>query len=355
MAFPSRAEGPWGAPALRAVRERLTAGWPPGLTVLTGDDLYHLDRAQEAILGALCPDRTDLYQWSVFGDTPVSAQALVGAARSMGMFAARRVVFLRDVASLEGEAEPLAAYAAAPPAGSFLLVRAPKLDRKRKLHKTLAEAGRLLTFRSPESDAEIAELSRVVSGLAKERGCALTPEAAGLLVAVCGSDVARIALELDKAASWLGGEGLSRPVSAEAIRELLAGAALLTGWELADALLARDRAAALQAARALADAGEEPIRVVGGLAYRVRALVQAKALAARGARGEEIVRAVRGAWFFRDALQAGMARYTLAEALAMPGRLLAADRAFKSRSIGKGAVLEVLVSELTAPASGGPR
>jgi DNA polymerase-3 subunit delta len=355
MAFPSRALGPWGAPALRIVRERLAKGWPPGLTVMTGDDLYHLDRAQEAILRALCPDRADPFLWSVFGDTPVTAQALVGAARSMGMFASRRVVFLRDVASLEGEAEPLASYAAAPPSGSFLLVRAPKLDRKRKLHKALAEAGQLLTFRPPESEAEIAELSRVVSGLAKERGCTLTPEAAGLLVAVCGPDVARIALELDKAASWLGEDGLARPVSAELMRELLAGAALLTGWELADALLARDRTAALRAARALADAGEEPIRVVGGLAYRVRALLQAKGLAARGARGEEILRAVRGGWFFRDALQAGIARYTLAEALAMPGRLLAADRAFKSRSIEKGAVLEVLVSELTAPGSGGPR
>ena len=355
MAFPSRAEGPWGAPALRAVRERVADGWPPGLTVLTGDDLYHLDHAQEAILAALCPDRSDPFLWSVFGDSPISAGALVGAARSMGLFAARRVVFLRDVAALDGEPEPLAAYAAAPPRGSFLLVRAPKLDRKRKLHKTLAESGRLLTFRAPESDAELAELARLVAGLAKERGCALTAEAASLLVAVCGAEVNRIAKELDKASAWVGEDRPSAPLSAAAIRELLAGAALLTGWELADALLARDRAGALRAARALAVAGDEPIRVVGGLAYRVRALVQAKAMSARGARGDEIVRTVRGGWFFRGALEAGVARYTLAEALAMPGRLLAADRAFKSRSIDKGAVLEALVAGLTAPAAGGDR
>ena len=37
------------------------------------------------------------------------------------------------------------------------------------------------------------------------------------------------------------------------------------------------------------------------------------------------------------------------EALALPSRLLAADRALKSRQIGAGAVLESLVRDLTEP------
>jgi hypothetical protein len=39
------------------------------------------------------------------------------------MFASRRVVFLRDIAGLEGDPEPLAAYGGAPPR-QFLIVRA---------------------------------------------------------------------------------------------------------------------------------------------------------------------------------------------------------------------------------------
>ena len=42
------------------------------------------------------------------------------------------------------------------------------------------------------------------------------------------------------------------------------------------------------------------------------------------------------------------------ELLAMPGRLLEADRSFKSRSLDKGAVLEALVLGLTAAVPGGP-
>ena len=61
------------APAPDQVLEKtLTAlrggSWPPGLTVLTGDDLYHLDRAQKALLETLvAPDESD-FALTVFGE-----------------------------------------------------------------------------------------------------------------------------------------------------------------------------------------------------------------------------------------------------------------------------------------------
>ena len=47
---------------------------------------------------------------------------------------------------------PVAEYAARPPSDSFLVVRAPVLDRRRKLHKLLAGAGRLLSFEAAASN-----------------------------------------------------------------------------------------------------------------------------------------------------------------------------------------------------------
>jgi len=354
MAFAARAEGPWGGRVLRDVLARLANGWPAGLTVLTGDDLYHLDLAQSAILSHLVPDRSDAFAWTVLGDGPIAAGSLAVAASSSGMFATRRVVFLRDVASLEGEPEPLAAWAKSPPKDGHILVRAPKLDRKRKLHKVLAESGTCLTFRLPASNVEDKELLREIAALAASSGLVLDDDAMDLLVAVCGRDVNRIRQEIDKLAAWRGTSPDGKKVGAGAIRELVAGSALLTGWELADALLERDRAKALAAARRLCDGGAEPIRTLGGLAFRARALIQAKGLTERGVSNNDAIGAAR-AWFFREALARGMERYALPEALAMPGRLLAADRTFKSRSIDKGAVLEATVAALTAPPAGRAR
>jgi len=351
MAYPSRGEGPWGGAVLKTALAKLVEAWPPGLTVLTGDDLYHLDRAQSAILDHLVPDKTDAFGLSIAGDESISTAALVGSARSTGMFASRRVVFLRDVSALEGDPEPIAAYAAHPPRESFLIVRAPKLDRKRKLHKALAEAGVCLAFRPPSTDAAFKELAAEMAAMAAARGVRLEGRAAGLLLDVCGPDLNRVATELEKLAIWLGPDAeRGAPVDAAAVRALVAGSGLLSGWELADALTERDPVEAIAAARRLLDAGEEPIRIVGGLASRARSLLRAKAMTEAGAPFKDVVDASR-AWYFREGLAKGLKRYTMRELLAMPARFLEADRSFKSRSLDKGAVLEALVSGLTSPSS----
>jgi DNA polymerase-3 subunit delta len=349
MAFSSRAEGPWGGAAAKTVLAAVARGWPPGLTVLTGDDIYHLDQACDAIVGHLVPDRADSFALSVVGDESVSVAALVGLVRSTGMFAARRVVFVRDISGLEGDPDPLEAFAKDPPSGSFLIVRAPKLDRKRKIHKALAETGHCWVFRTPADASEFAGLAAEVGAMAKGRGVVLADRALRLLLDVCGSDLHRIAAEIEKISLWLGPDvSRSAPVEAAAVRALVAGTGLLSGWELADAITSRDRAGAIAAARRLVDSGDEPIRIVGGLASRVRALITAKAMTEAGAPAKTVVDAAR-AWYFRDALATGLKKYTLRELLAMPRQLLAVDRSFKSRSLDKGAVLEALVVTLTSP------
>ncbi|HEX4825630.1 MAG TPA: DNA polymerase III subunit delta [Candidatus Polarisedimenticolaceae bacterium] len=348
MAFSRAHPGPWGGAVLRRLETDLASGWRPGLTVLTGDDLYHLDRAQAALLAKLVPDPADAFALSILGDTPVSAGALVGAARSSGMFASRRVVFLRDVSGLEGDPEPLVAYAAKPPEASFLLVRAPKLDRKRKLHKALAESGRLLEFRRAAGDVEMRAVADTITAMGREAGVALEPDALALVLDVCGADLHRAAGEIEKMASFLG--GASTALDATTARALVAGSGLLEDWELADAVTARRPEDAAAAARRLLDAGGEPIRALGGLASRARALLRAKALREGGMAPKDVVDASR-AWYFRDALADGLTRYSLAELRAMPAKLYRADRALKSSGIDKGAVLEALVSDLTGAKS----
>lgn len=344
----ARDGGPWGGAVERRVRQDVAKGWPAGLTVLTGDDLHHLDRAWRAILAALVPDPDDPYAATVLGAEAVSAEELAGAARASGMFSSRRVVLLKDVAALHGEPEALVRYAKAPPADSHVLVRAPKLDRKRKLGKALAEAGTCLVFRAAnlENPGERRELARALEEIAGERGIALARDAETLLLEVCGSDLLLLTREVEKVAAWLGDDASPRrPVGADAVRPLLAGGALLSGWELSSALLAADRDAALEAARRLVERGDEPIRIVGGLAWRARSLLRAKALADAGAPPREVVAAAR-AWSQDDALRRGLARYRLDDLLAMPGRLLAADKVLKSRAIDPRAVLEQLVLDL---------
>jgi DNA polymerase III delta subunit len=120
----------------------------------------------------------------------------------------------------------------------------------------------------------------------------------------------------------------------------------MSGWEVANAVTARDRGRALQEARRLSEQGEEAIRIIGGLAYRARVMLQAKALLEAGQDREQVYRSLR-AYYWQKELDAAMAEYTLEELLAFPSILLGADRTLKSRAIDPGAVLESLVDDLT--------
>lgn len=352
MAVRRGPEGPWAGALLREVIARVKRGWPPGLVLFAGDEAWHLDRAKRSILDALVPDDAS-FGLTVFDDEKVSTATVAAAARSGGgMFASRRVVVVRDLALLEGEAEkdkiePLAAYAADPSPDSHVLVLARALDRKRRLHASLAEAGTLLVFRSPASEPEVAEATAAVEGMAREAGIALGSGAAAFLLERVEGDFLRVAREIDKAAAWA--EGATAPLTKGDLAAIVHGDAASTGWELSDAITARDGAAAARWARRLGGVRDrgEAIPIVGGIAWRARTLLKAKAMLARGAREQEVVDACR-AWAYRGGLLAGLKRYTLEELLAFPARLLEADRALKGGALPARAVLESLAADLIA-------
>jgi len=332
---------------LADLRRGLAGGWLAGLTVLTGDDLFHLDRAQSELLGALVPGDDPGFALTVFGDEKTDVATVVSASRSAGMFASRRVVLVREIGALEGEPEALTTFASAPPPDSFLLVRAPQLDQRRKLHKALATSGKLLCFQAA-TETELGRLAADVNAIAAEKGMKLDRETTTLLAQICGGDLYRVANELDKIHAWLGAASAQR-VGIDLVREVAAGGGLLTGWEVANAILLRDRPAALRAARRLVAMGDMPLRIIGGLAYRARVMLQAKAMLAAGRNSREVVQTTR-AWAYQEDLKRGLSRYSLAELRAFPALLLEADRTLKSRAIDPGAVLESLVDHMTTGA-----
>lgn len=336
MARRGRAAAPAGRATLGEVRRKLERGWPSGLTVLSGDDLYHLDLAQRELLGKLVPSEATDFALTVYGDAKIDVGTAVAAARSVGMFAPTRVVLVRDVTVLDGDPAPLVDFAGRPPADAHLVVRAPQLDRRRKLHQALAGAGTQLVFGAP---ADAREQVAEVLALAADKRLALDKDAAELLAALCAGDLYRVASELDKLRVWSGKGGRLR-LDLAAVRETAAGSGLLSGWEVGDALLARDAPRALAATRRLIESGEEPFRMMGALAYRARGMLQAKALIEAGSPPPAAARAARLWGVAPHEIARGLGRFTLREVLAFPATLMRADRDLKSRRLAGSAILE---------------
>jgi DNA polymerase-3 subunit delta len=348
-----RSSGVFASETLKTITRELQKGWPPGLTVLTGGDLYHLDRAQRALIEALLPDETSDFALTVFGEQRIDVSAVVAAVRSAGMFTERRVVLVRDVAALDGDGDALVAYGANPPGSSHLIIRAPALDKRRKLHQALLKGGRVFEF-GAAGPQDAPRIAGEVAAMAVEKGFEIDREAAVMLAEVCGGDFYRIDTELAKIGAWCGTEDGSA-VTPRVLREVAAGSAVLSGWEVASALLRRERGAAVAALHCLLEAGDEPLRLLGGLAYRARSILQARAMIERGAPATSAVRAAR-IWGENPSEAAdGVSRYTMAEVLRFPALLLEADRTLKSRSLAPRAVLGSLLERMIADTGRQPR
>ena len=285
---------------------------------------------------------------TTFGEEPVNGSEIVGAARSMGMFAPRRVVLVRDVtvvaldseARIEAACAAFSAYAESPPPGSHLLVRAPKLDVRRRFHKLLAQAEGALVFEPTAGP----ELSAAVEAMGVERGIRLTPEAADLLANLSGEgDLYRASTELDKVRTWLGAETPAAPLDARTLAPLLAGEAGGTSFQVADAVAGRDVAAAQGLARELLDEGQNALMLLGALASRGRGLLQAKAMLLARAPERAVQQATR-IWKLEV-----LRRWRMDELLAFPAALLEADRALKTGGEPR-AVMQRLLAKLTEKA-----
>jgi DNA polymerase-3 subunit delta len=326
--------------------QNTAADWPPGVTLFFGADRFHLQRAWSELTEALVPEGSGEFALSSLGAEghALAVEQVIAEAGSMGMFAPVKVVRVLDAGLLDGEPDRLLAFAAQPPQGCYLLVRAESLDQRRKLHKALLKCGTTLEF-APPSDREQGRWFEWVKEMAAERGLALGREAAGYLLAVTRGDGWAIDAELAKLQAWQAGTKDS--ITLDTVKELAAGSAERSSWAVADALLDRDRARALDAMRTVLVQGEEPIRLLGGIASRSRAMLQAAGLQAAGCPKHEIVKRVR-AWYYKDRLFPGIARYSEAELLRFPAILLEADRALKSGGGPAHSVMENLVERMVA-------
>ena len=86
--------------------------------------------------------------------------------------------------------------------------------------------------------------------------------------------------------------------------------------------------------------------MLGGVAFRARGMIQAKALIERGVGAPQAIRAARLFGINPRRIAEGLARYSLAELRSFPAHLIEADRTLKSRMVSARAVMEALVDRM---------
>jgi DNA polymerase III subunit delta len=330
---------------------RLESGKKIPAMLLLGDEPYLRDECRKQLIERFVPEAARTWAVSRYSAGRGETQAALDQSQTMAMLSPQQVVFLENAEAIEKLGEKnreetvaqLGAYLDSPAPFTVLVVEATGLDQRMKLGKLLAEKTLVVSCELGENpDQRLAAAVAFARTIGKEEDVEFEKGAAEDLAEFVAADLMRLKTEIDKLATHAGDKKF---ISRSDVSSLVISEKTTTVWELADLLAARKPAKALEFLDRLLRDGEEPLPMVGAMAWMYRKLIEASEL--KGvSNGYQAARAL--------AMNPEKAELALHASRKIPkARLLAGLSALQKADDrlkgGKDArtVMEFLVSELT--------
>ncbi|EAQ41183.1 DNA polymerase III subunit delta [Polaribacter sp. MED152] len=163
---------------------------------LMGEEPYYIDKISDFIEENVLDESEKGFNLQVMYGRDATIEDIVSSAKRYPMMAERQVLIVKEAQDLSRSIEKLVAYASNPQPTTVLVInyKYKKLDKRKKLHKAIAKTG--LVYESKKLyDNKVADwIRRVLSGKKYQ----IEPKAAQMLVEFLGTDLSKIANELDK-------------------------------------------------------------------------------------------------------------------------------------------------------------
>ncbi len=229
-----------------------------------GEEPYFIDRLSEYLENHLLAEEDRGFNQTILYGRDVSVEDIVGAARRYPMMAERQVVVVREAQDLSRTIDKLEAYAASPTPTTVLVFcyKYKTLDKRRKLIKYLEKSG--LVFESKKLyENQVGDwIKRVLAG--KQYG--IEPKAAAMLVEFLGTDLGRIAKELEKLQVILPP---GSTIGAKHIEDNIGFSKDFNNFELTKAIGSRDELKAYQIIQYFTDNPKDnPLVVTTSMVFR---------------------------------------------------------------------------------------
>jgi DNA polymerase-3 subunit delta len=331
---------------------RLEKGKPIPALLLLGEERYLRDACRAQLIERFVPEASRTWAVSRYSAERGETEAALEQAQTLPMLSLLQVVFLEDGEAIEKLGEKsrdqavalLETYLGDPAPFTVMVVEATGLDQRMKLAKLLMEKTLVVEVglgdNADDRQTAAVALARTIG---KEQAVEFEIGAAEDLAEFVAADLMRLKTEIDKLSTFAGERKLIRraDVSAMVVSEKTA-----TVWELADILASRQSKKALEFLNRLLREGEEPLSILGAMAWMYRKLIEASE-----------VKGVTNGWRAARALRMRpeQAELALQNARKIPmARLLnglralqKADDRLKRGGEDARAVMEFLVTELT--------
>jgi DNA polymerase III subunit delta len=261
--------------------KRLGKGKPIPAILLLGDEPYLRDACRRELIERFVAETARTWAVSRYSAGRGETQAALDQAQTMAMLSPQQVVFLEDVESIEKLSEKnrdeavaqLGAYLENPAPFTLLVMEATELDQRMKLGKLLAEKTLVVECGLGENAGERqAAAVAFARAIAQEEGVAFEKGAAEDLAEFVAADLMRLKTEIDKLATYAAEK---KTIGRADVSALVISEKTTTVWELADLLASRQGKKALDFLDRLLRDGEEPLSLLGAMAWMYRKLIEA--------------------------------------------------------------------------------
>ena len=268
----------------------------------------------------------------------------LGSIKTLPCLGCTKLVIVRnlhDAIPKDEAAQSLIDYCSNPIAGTCLVITADKVDRKRKIYKALTKVKGAVACEAPKENV----LVTWIRDKAKGQGYAMNTHAARALVNRVGAHPGVLVQELNKTLIYVG---KNKEVSEKDVQEVVGETRLETIFSLTDALKNKNPHKALQLLNNQLDHGEEPIKIMGMIAWQFRVIWEVKNYQQRNIPSNQIAKAMGVNPFVVEKALQHTKNFSNQQLRRAYLQLTQADRSLKSTSQDPVFVMQTLILGLTA-------
>ncbi len=319
---------------------KLRSNQVPQLIYLYGQEDFLVKRAARAVREVALPTANDDFNDNQFYGKEATAAEILEAALTYPMFAAKRLVTVKDAQLLPAaELEKLLTYLQEPAPETCLLFIADKIDSRRKFFKHFKKTGMLVEFK-PLAEREV---PGYVRGILNQRDVKISADALELFSALVGNNLHEVHAELDKLSLYIGTATL---IDIKDVHAVVSRGRSENIFALGNAVGNGDIGAALTLIMRLTAAGEAPLKILFLLVRHFRQLWMVRELQVQKRPVNEIAKIAGVPPFVVNGMMQQGKRFSRKDFNRIYELFLETDLAMKSSGADADALLEGLILRL---------
>lgn len=309
---------------------------------LYGEERFFHTEVIEALQRQLITPDNREFNLETFDAKTTQVVDWLGGAKTFSFMGGTKLVIihnLHEASFKEVDIENLLDYVADPAPGTCLVMTADHIDKRKKPFKNLAALAGAVECVPPNE----ATLTLWLKKRAQLQGYRLSNEAARMMVNRVGNKAGFLSCELDKVLTYAGESG---DVTEDAVAEVVGEIKLENVFALTEALKGRKAEDALKLLHNQLDHNEEPLKILGTIAWQFRLIWEVKQYQSRKLTPAKIAEKIGTKPFVVDKAMKHTGNFTIPQLRRGFENLTLADKSLKTTSRNPRIVLESLILSL---------